>query len=273
MIKVGDIVAYDWRVAEVIGLHAEDATRCTLKYVGSADAPLFHGLVTACYKDFVFIKHVDGEERNPTWLRRPGGGFTADRSRAAAYPRAKAEELLKTKSIALAGCFIEEYSVKPTEHWCYSTDQERYHGHFDSFEAALADATEFQEDSGEPGTVWIGKCREVKIKEILPGIDWLIEHMLENASEIVGEVAENGLRGLDDKDVLARLEAGIAKVFEDNGVVPLFWAVDGGEECRYEASIQQWVTLGGARYQRTPNDPFIRRIEDTSTHNTKGDNV
>lgn len=275
MIKVGDIVAYDWRVAEVIGIHAEDATRCTLRYVGHADAPLFHGVLTACYKDFVLIKHVDDEGKNPTWLRRPGGGYTADRSRAAAYPRAKALELLKTKSIAFAGCVIEEWQVKETTHWCYSTDEERYHGHFDSFEAALDDATSFYFEEGDEDIpdVFIGKVREVKIKELLPSIDWLIEKMLENADEIVGEVAENGLKGIDDKGVLERLEAGIVRVFEDNGVVPLFWAVDGGERVKYEASVQQWVTLGGARYQRSATDSVIRRLEDTPAHNPEGDNV
>lgn len=76
--------------------------------------------------------------------------------------------------------------------YCYSYDEERFEGDFDSFQEATIEA--FANDD-EVEVVFIGESDRRRASGYLNqgAIESLIENMVENAAEECGEVAENWL--------------------------------------------------------------------------------
>lgn len=91
-----------------------------------------------------------------------------------------------------------------TIEYCYSFDEEIYHGRFSSSEEALAEARDACGASGNV-SVWIGQCKEVSLTSMVDA-DYVIERLQEEASERVGESSEDWLHvDAEPKQELERL--------------------------------------------------------------------
>lgn len=77
-------------------------------------------------------------------------------------------------------------AAQPTVEYCYSHDEERFHGRFDSIEEAIAESS--SDESEDYVGAWIGEVVD-PVKYINP--KWLGEHIREYiAQALVDEVGE-----------------------------------------------------------------------------------
>lgn len=71
--------------------------------------------------------------------------------------------------------------------WCYSFNEENFHGEFDSKQDAISEALELYKQEGEEGDfIWIGRCVPVTLTV---DSDSVLEELSERAGYQVGEIA------------------------------------------------------------------------------------
>lgn len=111
--------------------------------------------------------------------------------------------------------------------YCYSWDDEYYHGIFDTEQEAITDA---KKDRPYDDYVYIGTCAE-------PTLSWLsneeriIESIQEQLSEDVGEAADNFKISTSDELVLAKMiDEVVAKWIEQQGIKPSCYMVLDGHK-------------------------------------------
>jgi hypothetical protein len=112
-----------------------------------------------------------------------------------------------------------------SDEYCYSTDEEHYHGKFATREEALAEAMEY----ASPGaTVWTGVAKPLRIGQLMPDANHLLEHCGEQAYERAGEAAEGW--PACSKAQEADLEDTLRRVLDDwankHGLQPAFYEVE-----------------------------------------------
>lgn len=118
-----------------------------------------------------------------------------------------------------------------TGKWSYSTDEETYHGLFDTKEIAAAEL--MAATNGEGG--YVGQCRK-------PTPPWEIidaARILEDVNELEDygvEVAEGWDRSSREQmdELTALLQATAREWFERHDLMPRFWIVDAAERVELE---------------------------------------
>lgn len=85
--------------------------------------------------------------------------------------------------------------------YCYSWNDEIYHGRFDTEQEAIDEA---REDRPDAEYVYIGTCKEPKLRWH-SNEEGIIESIIDNLSEDVGEAAENFEVSTTDELVLAKM--------------------------------------------------------------------
>lgn len=115
---------------------------------------------------------------------------------------------------------FEKKSFLPkAETYCYSWDDEQYHGTYDSVEEALEDARKDNSD-GWYGSVYIGTCTDVKLSWN-SNEEQIIESMYENLYDEVGEVAECFEVTIEQELELAkRIDATVEQWLRDMDIKP-----------------------------------------------------
>lgn len=83
-----------------------------------------------------------------------------------------------------------------SKQYTYSTDEEIYHGTFNSAEEAI-DASVAEVGS----TVWVGEAVPNTAPQFVPALDYLLEMIEESACDECGESAESWLVGLSSTSV------------------------------------------------------------------------
>ncbi len=125
--------------------------------------------------------------------------------------------------------------------YCYSFDEERYTGSFDSVEDALEEAT--SEADGYHTIAYIGVAHLIELKSLMPKAHHIIEGAQERAYDAVGEIAETYLEGhTKTPEKLKAIDAEIPEVlfdlFKKHGIdlTPHFWSVDQVKEFQLEVN-------------------------------------
>ena len=114
-------------------------------------------------------------------------------------------------------------NTESSKQYSWSTDEEQFHGQFDSEEAAIADALCISGHDFEVGNViWIGEAVPVLAEELVRA-ESVIDQMLETAYELAGEASEDYLSGVtaEQKKELESLIAAWADGVEN----PSFWQI------------------------------------------------
>ena len=88
-----------------------------------------------------------------------------------------------------------------SDKYCYSWDEEMYYGEYDSEQEAIDDA---KGDCPDKEYVYIGTCTEPKLTWC-SNEEKIIESIMDNLSDDVGEAAENFEVDIEDELELARM--------------------------------------------------------------------
>lgn len=113
------------------------------------------------------------------------------------------------------------------DQWAYSTDEEHYHGEFDTKEGAIQEATD-EVQGVEETRIWVAKTDPPDITNHFDGnifIERLAEDLMENELAFV-DLAPCDLITVDDK---SKFEEEIKAVIK-NHLSTAFWGVRDAEE-------------------------------------------
>jgi len=114
-----------------------------------------------------------------------------------------------------------------SKQYAWSTDEEMYHGKFDTVEEALAEAREHLIDGldEDPGsyTVWVGEAKPIPTGRLVDA-ECIVERMQERAYEEVGEFGEDYLTTATAEQ-LKELEA-LVVAWADRVEMPSFYSAD-----------------------------------------------
>ena len=115
--------------------------------------------------------------------------------------------------------------------WCYSFNEENFEGTFDSREDAIAEGIFCAKDENEGVTIfYVGTQKSVVFGV---NVDSIIEQLGEDATEQVGEIADNYLRHVKTNDAIIleeKLNEVLRSWLSDFGYRPTFWTVDNVEK-------------------------------------------
>ena len=113
------------------------------------------------------------------------------------------------------------------EKYCYSWNEENYYGSFDTELEAIGDA---KGDRPDAEWVFIGTCQEPELKWS-SNEEEIIESILENLEDEVGEASENFEISIPDEIILAKMiDETVAMWIEENNIKPSCYKVIDGHK-------------------------------------------
>ncbi len=120
-----------------------------------------------------------------------------------------------------------EAAHEPAPHYCYSYDEERYHGEHATALEALAEAFY---GTTERSAVWVGTAAKPSLEQLLPDGDdiaqFVLERMAENASEFYEDAEWPDDDREDETKLAVQLEAVVKAWAAEHVGPPTFFVVD-----------------------------------------------
>ena len=113
--------------------------------------------------------------------------------------------------------------------WCYSFNEENFEGDFETREDAIGEGTYYAKDEGI--TIFYVGAQKAVVLGV--NVDSIIEQLGEDATEQVGEIADNYLRHVKTNDAIIleeKLNEVLRSWLSDFGYRPTFWTVDNVEK-------------------------------------------
>ena len=116
--------------------------------------------------------------------------------------------------------------------YCYSKDEELYHGDCGSVEEAVDEGSAEFEDE-EISTIYVGEKVAIKMSDLLPDFTRIMEQVTDSAYDEIGEfVSDYGFKGvkgdwhnIPTNTTAQQIEADFAAIFEKYGIKPNFYKV------------------------------------------------